>query len=494
MNQRIGKVILVGAGPGDPGLLTLAGARAIAEADAIVYDALAPSATMRHARHGVELHYVGKRSGAHALQQVEINALLIDLASAGKRVVRLKGGAPFLFGRGAEEALACREGGVPFEVIPGISSALAAPAFAGIPVTHRQMAGNVLILTGHEAGEAAPTDWAFAAQAGTLVILMGAASLAENMAHLGAAGKPSGTPVACVRWGTRPDQQVVTGTVESIAGEVARAGLTAPMAIVVGPVASFARDLAWFEPGPLAGHRIVVTRARSDLSELAARLEALGAFVVEAPAISIRPWGSTAELAAAVFGRPDWIVFTSRHAVGAVIRSLREGGGDIRSLSGIKLAAIGAATAETMESTGLRPDFTPTRSTSETLAAELPIQPGDRVLLPLSSSSDTRLEALLARRGGVPSRVTAYDNVAEPLTDYQRSGVLEANIITFTSASTAANLRAALDDAALSADVKLVSIGPRTSEAIVQAFGRVDAQARTPSIEALIEAVRTVAT
>ncbi|MEZ4479979.1 MAG: uroporphyrinogen-III C-methyltransferase [Dehalococcoidia bacterium] len=193
MNQCNGKVILVGAGPGDPGLLTLAGAQAIAGADAIVYDALAPSATLRHARPGVELHYVGKRSGAHARQQTEINALLVDLASAGKRVVRLKGGDPFLFGRGAEEALACREGGIPFEVIPGISSALAAPAFAGIPLTHRQMAGDVLIVTGHEAGDAPSTDWAFAAQASTLVIVMGAASLAENMASLLA--RPGNRPV-----------------------------------------------------------------------------------------------------------------------------------------------------------------------------------------------------------------------------------------------------------------------------------------------------------
>ncbi|MCA9829406.1 MAG: uroporphyrinogen-III C-methyltransferase [Dehalococcoidia bacterium] len=494
MNQCNGKVILVGAGPGDPGLLTLAGAQAIAGADAIVYDALAPSATLRHARPGVELHYVGKRSGAHARQQTEINALLVDLASAGKRVVRLKGGDPFLFGRGAEEALACREGGIPFEVIPGISSALAAPAFAGIPLTHRQMAGDVLIVTGHEAGDAPSTDWAFAAQASTLVIVMGAASLAENMASLRAAGKPPGTPVACVRWGTRPDQQVVTGTVESIAGEVSRAGLTAPLATVVGPVAAFAHDLTWFEPGPLAGHRIVVTRARSDLSELAARLEALGAFITEAPAISIRPSGSKADLAAAVLERPDWIVFTSRHAVRAVIRSLRVYDSDVRSLSGIKLAAIGTATAEVLESTGIRPDFTPTRGTSEVLAAELPIQPGDRALLPLSTSSDNRLEALLAHRGAVLSRVTAYENVAEPLAEYQRSEVLEANIITFTSASTATNLRAALGDAPLSEGAKLVSIGPRTSEAVLRAFGRVDAQASTPSIEALIQAVLEVAT
>ena len=492
MIQTPGTVVLVGAGPGDPGLLTLSGARAIAEADAIVYDALAPSATLRHARPGAELVYVGKRSGAHTLQQEEINALLVELAAAGKRVVRLKGGDPFLFGRGSEEALACRSAGVPFAVIPGISSALAAPAYAGIPVTHRNLAGNCLVLTGHEAGESASTNWAFAAQADTLVILMGASSLAANMANLAGAGKPPSTPVACVRWGTRADQRVVTGTIESITGEVDRAGLTAPMAIVVGPVAALARDLAWFEAGPLAGHRVVVTRARSAPSELAHKLERHGALVTEAPVISIQPPASTDEMATALFAASDWIIFTSPNAVHAVVDCLRDHGSDVRALAGTKLAAIGSATGAALRATGLRPDFTPSRATSESLASEIPIRRGETVTLPLSSLAPTDLEQRLTARGAVTRRVTAYQNVAEPLTDHQRREVLESTVITFTSASTASNLRAALGDKALSEDVKLVSIGPRTSEAVLRTFGRVDREARTPSIEELVEAVLEV--
>ncbi|MGD9933698.1 MAG: uroporphyrinogen-III C-methyltransferase [Dehalococcoidia bacterium] len=492
MSQNPGCVVLVGAGPGDPGLLTLSGARAIAEADAIVYDALAPAATLRHSRPGVELHYAGKRSGSHTLKQDEINALIVALATDGKRVVRLKGGDPFVFGRGSEEALACRAAGIPFSVVPGVSSALAAPAYAGIPITHRNLAGNFLVLAGHEADESASTNWAFAAQADTLVILMGASSLAGNMASLAAAGKPLDTPVACVRWGTRADQQVVTGSIETIAAAVSRTGLGAPVAVVVGPVAALADKLAWFEAGPLAGHRVAVTRARSAPSELARKLEEHGALVIEAPVISIRPPAKTDEMVAALLAGSDWTIFTSHNAVHAVIDCLRDHGSDVRALAGTKLAAIGSATAAALSAMGLRPDFTPSTATAESLASELPISHGESVTLPLSSLASRDLELALTARGAITRRVTAYQNVPEPLTGQQLRDVLESSVVTFTSASTAVNLRAALGDLDLDPGVKLVSIGPRTSESVQRAFGRVDREARTPAIEALVEAVLEV--
>lgn len=488
-NQRAGKVVLVGAGPGDPGLLTLAGARALAEAEAVVYDALAPAATLRHAPPGAELHYAGKRAGRHALSQDQINALIVELASTGKRVVRLKGGDPFVFGRGAEEALACRAAGISFAVIPGVSSALAAPAYAGIPVTHRQLAENALILTGHEAGESTATDWAFAARADTLVILMGASSLAANMANLAAAGKPLDTPVACVQWGTRADQAVVIGTVGTVAEVAATAGLGSPMAIVIGPVAALASQLGWFEPGPLAGQRVVVTRARPDASSLASRLEALGAQVLEAPVIGIRGAADTGRLAAELSSHPAWLVLTSRPAVHALVESLRSRDLDVRALANIRLAAIGQSTVAALAATGLRADFAPARPTSTALAAELPLTPGDRVVLALSSLADDTLEAGLANRGAVTTRITAYENVPESLTDQQRRDVLESHVITFTSASTARNLQAALGDSYLGPDTRLVSIGPRTSDAVRAAFGRVDHEAASPSVDALVDAV-----
>ena len=278
-----GHVWIVGAGPGDPGLITVAGMRALEAADAVVYDALAPHELLRCAPSSAELINAGKRAGRHEMRQQETNALIVSLAQQGKRVVRLKGGDPFVFGRGGEEALACKLAGVPFTVVPGITSAIAAPAYAGIPVTHRGMASNVLVVTASDAADGGGTDWGFAARADTLLILMGAANLAVNMDELMAAGKPPETPAACVRWGTRADQQVVRGRVGDIATRAAAASLGSPIVTVVGPVAELADELSWFEPGPLAGRKIVVTRARTQASQLADMLRALGATVVEAP-------------------------------------------------------------------------------------------------------------------------------------------------------------------------------------------------------------------
>ena len=492
MTGETGHVWIVGAGPGDPGLITVAGARAIAEADVILYDALATPALLRGARPGAEVEYVGKRSANHQLPQEEMNALIVRHAKQGKRVVRLKGGDPFVFGRGGEEALACRAAGVPFTIVPGITSAIAAPAYAGIPVTHRQVSANFLVLTGNDATNASGEhiDWEAAARAETLILLMGVANLESNVASLVAAGKDPATPAAAVRWGTRPDQLAVCATLGTLAEAVRDAGLTSPVVTVVGPVAALAKDLAWFEPGPLAGKRVVVTRARAQASDLSVKLEALGALVVEAPVIGVRLRDEGLPFADGVSTRWDWILFTSANGVDAFFHQLRRAGHDSRALHATKIASIGVATSESLARFGLTPDFVPSKATSEVLAAELPAIDGARILLPTSALTDSRLENALCARGARVEQIAAYENVLETLDDERRREVLEAHAITFTSASTARNLREALGEATLPATAKLVSIGPQTSDAVREAFGRLDAEAANPSLDALVEVTR----
>ena len=489
MTDSDGHVWIVGAGPGDPGLITVAGARVIAEADVVLYDALASPALLRGARTDAEVVYVGKRAADHALTQTEIEALIVRHALDGRRVVRLKGGDPFVFGRGGEEALACRKAGVGYTIVPGVTSAIGAPAYAGIPVTHRGLSGNVLVVTASDAGEEGRLDWEFAARADTLVILMGAAGIEENMARLQAAGTPAGTPAASIRWGTRADQLVVTGTVGTLGRRAREAGLASPAVTVVGEVAKLAGEIGWFEPGPLAGKRVVVTRARAQTSDLAARLEALGAMVVEAPVIAAVPRRPNPRLSVALTGGAGWIVFTSANGVEAALGCLRDSGLDARALAGARIAAIGDATARALAEGGLRADFSPTRATSACLAAELPDVQSRRVVLPVSALTDENLAGALELRGARVEQIVAYDTVLEPLDDERRREVAEADAVTFTSASTARNLREAFGGSVLAANTRLVSIGPRTSEAVMAEFGRVDREAREPSLESMAEAV-----
>ncbi len=486
-----GHVWIVGAGPGDPGLFTEAGAAALAQADVILYDALASPALLRRARPGAEIIYVGKRIGHHALTQAQIEQLIVDHAARGQRVVRLKGGDPFVFGRGGEEALACRKAGIGFTVIPGISSAIAAPAYAGIPVTHRGIASNFLVVTGNDAGGegGASIDWDAAARADTLLILMGVATLESNMKRLQSAGKDPATPAACVRWGTRPDQEVVRGTVGTIATAVAEAGLESPVVTIVGPVAALAQEMGWYLPGPLAGRRVVVTRARAQASGLADRLESLGAYVVEAPVINAVARHDDADLHRVLGERWDWVVFASANGVEAVLDSLAELGMDTRSLAGTQIAAIGAATEAALRARGLIADFVPPRATSDSLAEALPFDTGQRILLPDSSLTGDALADQLRVRGAAPVRVTAYDTILDPLDDERCREVVEADVITFTSASTAHNLRKALGSTPLSPETKLISIGARTSDAVREEFGRLDAEAASPGLDALVDAV-----
>ncbi len=491
MAPGAGHVYIIGAGPGDPGLITVAGERAIARADVIYYDALAAPALLRSARPGAELVYVGKRSGQHALQQHEIEELMVRVASEGRAVARLKGGDPFVFGRGGEEALACRRAGVQFTVSPGISSAIAGPAYAGIPVTHRGLANAFLVVTGNDAGEETSNsvDWQAAARADTLVILMGVATLAENMRRLAAAGRDPSTPAALIRWGTRPDQQVVLGTVGTIAGIAAAARIASPVVTVVGAVASLASQLDWYHPGPLAGKRVVVTRARAQSSELTHLLEQLGALVVEAPVVAMRPCTPSTELREALLAASDWIVWTSANGVRACAAELVAAGLDARALAGRNLAAVGSATTGALREWGLWPDFVPSRATSASLAAELPGVDGRSILLAVSALTDGRMARALRARGARVRQVAAYDNVIEPLDEERRREVADADAITFTSASTARNLRDALGQTPAPEKAKLVSIGAQTSAAVMASFGRLDREAAEPDLESLVQAV-----
>ncbi|MDP8972962.1 MAG: uroporphyrinogen-III C-methyltransferase, partial [Actinomycetota bacterium] len=371
-------IYLVGSGPGDPGLFTVKGVECLRRADAVVYDRLAPEALLAHAHPEAELIYVGKKPGEPSMPQEEINALLVELARAGKTVVRLKGGDPYVFGRGGEEALELTRAGLPFEVVPGVTSGIAAPAYAGIPVTHRGFSTSVAFVTGHEdptKGES-DVDWEKLANgAETLVLYMGVGRLAEISSELISAGRNPETPVACVRWGTRSEQRTVTGTLENIAERVAQAKLKPPAITVVGDVVALRDEgLDWYERRPLFGRRVVVTRARAQAGELSRQLKTLGAEVFEFPTIEIRAPEDFGPLDGAIWELDsfDWIVFTSVNGVEAFMERLRYHGLDLRTVPRwAKVAAIGPATAHRVEEAGLRVNVTPEEYRAEALIEAL---------------------------------------------------------------------------------------------------------------------------
>jgi uroporphyrinogen III methyltransferase/synthase len=479
-------VYLVGAGPGDPGLLTRRGEAVLRVADVVVYDRLASPALLDLAPIAAERIDVGKAPGRVAMTQEQINDVLVARGRAGLTVVRLKGGDPFVFGRGGEEAEACLAAGVPFEVVPGISSAIAAPAYAGIPVTHRGLSTSVTIVTGHEdpAKGTTDTDWdALARAGGTLVILMGAGRIADLAGALVRGGRPPETPVAAVRWGTRPEQQTIRATL----GTVADAGVDAPSAIVVGDVAAL--DLAWFEQRPLFGRTVVVTRAREQASELRTALEQLGAEVVELPSIAIEPLA---------FSLPDlgeygWVVFTSANGVDAFFDGgLAAHGLDARALAPVRVAAIGTGTERALARRGVRADLVPTRFVAEALLDEFP-EPraaGERVLLARAEVARDVLPEGLAARGFEVDVLPLYRTVtaAPDPADLARVQEGKVDAITFTSSSTVTNfcdLVGPLPDP----QPTIVSIGPITSATARERGLRVDVEADPHTIAGLTEAV-----
>ncbi|HET6949942.1 MAG TPA: uroporphyrinogen-III C-methyltransferase, partial [Acidimicrobiales bacterium] len=481
-------VHLVGAGPGDPGLLTVRALEVLRRADVVVYDRLSQESLLDLAPAGAERIDVGKAPGHVRLPQDGINALLVERGRRGQTVVRLKGGDPFVFARGGEEAAALAEAGVRFEIVPGISSAIAVPAYAGIPVTLRHSSTSVTIVTGHEepgAGEDGTVDWeAVARVGGTIVILMGVARIGRIAAALIAAGRAPDTPVAAVQWGTRPEQRTVRATLETIGDQV----LGTPSTIVVGEVA--AHDLAWFENRPLFGRRIVVTRAREQSGELVARLAALGAATVEVPAIAVRdPADGGAALAAAVErladGVYDWLVLTSPNGARRLLAALRASGRDARALGGTRLAVIGPGTADVLAGANLIADLVPPRFVAESLLDVFPdtgegeVASG-RVLLARAAVARDVLPEGLADRGWKVDVVEAYRTEPAPLDEHAAAALAGAEIITFTSSSTVTNFLAVAGAGAVPPVV--ATIGPVTAATARQHGLTVDIEAEVHSL------------
>lgn len=500
-----GKVYLVGAGPGDPGLITVRGLECIRTADVIVYDYLAAPALLRHARCDAERIYVGKKGGDHTLSQDGINALILEKAKAGRVVARLKGGDPYVFGRGGEEAEVLVRAGVPFEVVPGVTSAVAAPAYAGIPLTHRDFTTSVAFVTGHESPdkEESSIPWdSLAKGIGTVVFFMGVKNLPFIVKNLTDRGKPPETPVALVRWGTTPRQEVVSGTLADIVEKVRAAGLKAPAITVVGGVVSLRDTLRWFDTRPLMGKRIVVTRARHQASDLVRRLEDMGAECLECPTIDIRPPESWDEVDAAI-GRLetyDWIVFTSVNGVHFFFQRLFALGRDVRALHRIKTAAIGPATAEALRDYGLFSDIVPASYHAESVVESFANEDvaGKRILLPRAGEARPVLPVELGKMGAVVDEVTVYRTVqvrdhADDLLAALKAG--EVDMVTFTSSSTARNFRDLLPPDAdlneLLRDVTVASIGPITTDTALSLGFRVDLTATEFTIPGLCAAIET---
>ncbi len=494
-----GKVYLIGAGPGDPGLITERGLKVISEADVIVYDYLANPRLLSYARPEAEKIYVGKKGGCHTLSQEEINQLLVKKAQEGKVVARLKGGDPFLFGRGGEEAEVLVERGIPFEVVPGVTSAIAAPAYAGIPVTHREHTSTFTMVTGHEdpTKKASAIDWEALSRIGTVAFLMGMKNLPHICENLLQAGKAPETPVAVIQWGTTPRQRVVTGSLRDIVEKVRKTGLGPPAIILVGEVVKLREKLKWFESRPLFGKRILVTRTREQASQLVASLEELGAECIEIPTIKIIPPESFEPLDRAIekIEDYDWLIFTSVNGVKYFFERLFEKGKDARALSRARIAAIGQATAALIKNYGLLVDLLPREFRAEGLLEAFSQEDlrGVRILIPRALEAREILPEKLKEMGARVEVVPTYRTVLPEEEGARVRKALEegVDVVTFTSSSTARNLLRLLGEDAfrLLSGVLLASIGPITSETLRQAGLSPAIEAQEYTIPGLVRAI-----
>ncbi len=477
MTTKTGKVFLIGAGPGDPGLLTIKAKECIEAADVVVYDYLASPLLLKYAKKEAEVIYVGKKGGNHTLSQDKINLLLIEKAKEGSDVARLKGGDPFVFGRGGEEAQMLLSQGVPYEVVPGVTSAIAAPAYAGIPVTHRDHTSFVSFITGHEdpTKEDTSMQWdVYAKSNATLVFLMGVKNLENIVKNLVENGKPLDTPVALVRWGTTPKQQTVTGTLETIVERVREANLKSPSIIVIGHVVSLRDELAWFDNRPLFGKKIVITRARAQASDLVSKLTKLGAFCIEIPTIEIFPPDDIGPLKKAIenLKNYDWIVFTSVNGVKFFFDSLYDMKKDVRALGHLKFACIGPVTKDRLRDHGIISDILP-----ETYQAESVVEAfsgieikNKKVLLPRAKVARTILPEELTKMGAKVHEVSAYETRLNADGKQELMALLkdhEIDAVTFTSSSTVSNFMSFFnseDEKKMLDNVVTASIGPITSD------------------------------
>lgn len=495
-----GKVYLVGAGPGDPGLITVRGLQCLREAEVVFYDRLVDQRLLGEASPEAELIDVGKARGAHREPQEEINRLLVEKASEGKRVVRLKGGDPFIFGRGGEEAEALARAGAPFEIVPGITSAIAAPAYAGIPLTHRRVASSVTIVSGSEdpTKEESSIDWRKLAEGnGTIAVLMGWENLPGIVETLIEGGMDASTPAALVQWGTEPYQKTVAGCLEDIAGKGREAGLTAPVVAVIGGVVKLRDRIGWFEDRPLLGKRVLVPRTREQAGTLSRLLLEQGAEPVEIPTIKVEPVEDTTRLDSALksLSSYDWVVFASVNGVAQASSRLRELEMDARAFAGARVCAIGPATAAALEGRGIVPDFVPGTAVSEAIVAGLGESglAGMSVLLLRAEVGRDVLLSGIAEKGARVDDVAAYRTVVpEESRDAIRALVSEGglDVVTFTSSSTVTNLIALMGgDITPLSGVTVACIGPITAQTASEAGLNVDVVAPRSTTDGLVEAL-----
>jgi uroporphyrinogen III methyltransferase/synthase len=501
-----GRVWLVGAGPGDPGLITVAGVAALAEAEVVVYDRLVSAQLLKLAPSAAERIFVGKEASAHTLTQPEINALLVEKAHEGKRVVRLKGGDPYVFGRGGEEAEALAEAGIPFEVVPGVTSAVAVPAYAGIPVTHRGLASSFAVITGHEDPTKAETaiDWSkLATGVDTLVFLMGTATLPQIVEKLVENGRPAATPVAVIRWGTTPAQEVVTGTLADIVRRVKKARLEPPAITVVGDVVRLREKLRWFDSPqakPLFGKRVLVTRTRQQASALSRLLAEEGAEPIELPTLELVPCADAGRLRRALGaltrGRYQWVVFTSANGVDVFCRHLKVAGHDARAFAGARICAIGPGTAAALAARGLQTDLVPEEFVAESVVEALARQKvaRQRILLPRAEGARRELvsglRALAARVDELPLYVAAPPDSPESEA-LRRLRAGEVDVVTFASSSAVTNLLKLLDgDTAPLKGPLIACIGPVTARTAREAGLEVGVESKEHTIPGLVAALR----
>lgn len=495
-----GKVYLVGAGPGDPGLLTVKARQVLKDCDVVVYDYLANPTFLEYVSDESEAIYVGKKSTHHTLSQEEINQLLVDLGKQGKIVTRLKGGDPFIFGRGGEEAQVLKENGIPFEVVPGITSAIAAPAYAGIPLSHRDFTSTIGIVTGHErpGKKESSIDWkGLASSMGTLVFLMGVKNLPSICNNLIRAGKDPDIPAAVIRWGTTPRQHTIVGTLETMPGIAKKEGVKPPAILIVGRVVNLRDSLNWFEKLPLFGKRIVVTRARAQTSGMKQQLVSLGAEVIQFPTIRIKPPESYDAIDGAIdhLKDYDWVIFSSVNGVEFFFDRLFEKGRDTRSLGGKYVAAIGPQTAASIKKFGIVPDLVPHDYRAEGILEVFHERKTQKILFPRAKVARETLPKTLRKRGHQVDVITIYETVMEEPDPGIKENILagKVDIITFTASSTVRNFVKIMGGRkkilAIPDTVRIASIGPITSDTLREFGFKVDIEPPVYTIDALIEAI-----
>lgn len=486
------KVYLVGAGPGDPDLITWKGRNILARADAILYDHLASEALLELAPERCERIYVGKKKSVHAYPQEVICEMMIERARRGLIVVRLKGGDPFIFGRGGEELEALASAGIVFEVVPGVTSPLGIAAYSGVPLTHRDHTSVVTFITGHSVQG---IDWSKVGQAETLVIFMGIFAIREIVHEIIVRGRAATTPAMAVRWGTRPDQQTVVGTLADLADRIEAVQLKPPATVIIGEVVALREKLNWFERLPLFGRKIVVTRAQQQAGEFAASLRALGAQAIELPVISLEPPSDTSPLDAAIatLSTYHWLIFTSVNGVRFFLERLDQSTSDLRLLRA-RICAIGPATRRAIESAHLKVDVMPPEFVAESVVAALGAQDlnGKRILLPRAAMARDVIPTELRKLGAQVDVVEAYRNVIPERSTVHAKAIFDdarkPDWITFTSSSTVKNLLSIVPREMLRG-VRIASIGPVTSQTVRKHGLEVDVEAEPYTIEGLVRAL-----